>query len=98
VKVEGDRGYEIGVVCQRTVQSSASRPFFAQNGQPALRKILGRATENEKKYLLMKLRDESRALHICNELAARRKLPILMLDAEFQSDRNKLTFFYVSDV
>lgn len=98
VRVEGDRGYEVGVVCNRTIQNSSSLPYFTQNGQPTLRKIVARANENEKRYLQMKLRDESRALHICNELAARRKLAILIVDAEFQTDRNKLTFLYVSDM
>jgi cell fate regulator YaaT (PSP1 superfamily) len=104
VKVESDRGgYEVGVVCQRTLQfcsASSSRHLTRTQPQPAScrKKIVERATENEKKHLLMKLRDETRALQICNELAARRKLPILMLDAEFQNDRNKLTFLYVSDV
>lgn len=98
VRVEGDRGFEVGVVCHRSIQSSSSLPFFSQNGQPNLRKIVGRANDHEKKYVQMKVRDESRALHICNELAAKRRLPILMLDAEFQTDRNKLTFLYISDV
>jgi cell fate regulator YaaT (PSP1 superfamily) len=97
VKVEGSRGQNIGVICNIDVQSSDDVPFFGPDGQESFKKIVSRASEHERKNLMTKLRDEDRALHICNELAARRGLPILIVDAEFQFDRNKLTFSYISD-
>lgn len=97
MKVEGSRGQNIGFICNIEVQTSDDVPFFGPDGQESFKKIVGRAPEHEKKALMTKLRDEDRALHICNELATRRRLPILIVDAEFQFDRNKLTFSYVSD-
>ena len=76
--------------------SSETTPFFAENGRENFRKIIGKATPNEKRIFLTKMRDEERALHICNELVARKRLSIVVLDAVFQMDRTKLTFFYVS--
>ena len=76
--------------------SSDSAPFFAENGRENFRKIIGKANVNEKRVFLTKIRDEERALHICNELVARKRLSIIVLDAVFQLDRTKLTFFYVS--
>ena len=97
MKVEGSRGQNIGVIRNIEVQSSNDVPFFGPDGQESFRKIIGKASEQERRILMTKVRDEARALHICNELATRRRLPILIVDAEFQFDRNKLTFSYVSD-
>jgi cell fate regulator YaaT (PSP1 superfamily) len=96
VKVETDRSHEIGVVCNIRVMSSNSAPFFSETGRENFRKIVSRATVAEKRLFLVKIRDEDRALHICNELVARKRLPIVVLDATFQVDRTKLTFSYVS--
>jgi cell fate regulator YaaT (PSP1 superfamily) len=98
IRVESDsRTHELGVVCNICVMSSETTPFFGENGRENFRKIIGRATPSEKALFLTKIRDEERALHICNELVARKRLPIVVVEAKFQLDRTKLTFLYMSD-
>jgi cell fate regulator YaaT (PSP1 superfamily) len=97
VRVESDKTHELGVVCNISVMSSETTPFFGVNGRENFRKILGRATPTEKSHFLTKIRDEERALHICNELVTRKGLPIVVVEAKFQLDRTKLTFLYMSD-
>jgi cell fate regulator YaaT (PSP1 superfamily) len=97
VKVESDRNHELGVVCDVRVMSTESTPFFGENGRENFRKIVGRATPAEKRLFLTKIRDEERALQICLELVSRKRLPITVLDANFQLDRTKLTFLYTSN-
>lgn len=97
MKVEGDRGQNIGFISNIDIQSSDDMPFFGPDGRENFRKIIGKATDQERIILMTKIRDEARALHICKELANKRRLPILIVDADFQLDRNKLTFSYTSD-
>eukprot|EP00602_Paraphysomonas_sp_CaronLab_P003974 CAMPEP_0185017808 /NCGR_PEP_ID=MMETSP1103-20130426/694_1 /TAXON_ID=36769 /ORGANISM="Paraphysomonas bandaiensis, Strain Caron Lab Isolate" /LENGTH=338 /DNA_ID=CAMNT_0027547385 /DNA_START=102 /DNA_END=1115 /DNA_ORIENTATION=+ len=94
VKVEADRGHDLGVVSKIISPSnSASYPFH----DVPRRRVLALATEDEKAYLLSKVGDEWRALDICRELAARRHMNINVLDAEYQFDRRKLTFLFTSE-
>lgn len=44
-----------------------------------------------------KLRDEQEALVICREKAAQRGMPMQIVDAEYQWDRRKLTFYFKAD-
>lgn len=89
VKVEADRGHDIGVVC-------GVLPTNPNLGEETDRLILNLASHDEKIFLLSKLRDENRALAICKEMASKRSMQIQLLDAEFQFDRNKLTFVFTS--
>ena len=51
----------------------------------------------EQARMMEKLRDEHDALIICREKAAQRGLPMQIVDAEYQWDRRKLTFYFKAD-
>ncbi len=55
------------------------------------------AQETEVKMLLDKARDETKALGICQAKVRQKKLPMEVVDAEYQWDRRKLTFFFVAE-
>ncbi|KAJ2349052.1 hypothetical protein GGF43_004467 [Coemansia sp. RSA 2618] len=44
-----------------------------------------------------KLRDEQSALSMCQSKVQQRKLSMCVVDAEFQFDRRKLTFYFTAD-
>jgi cell fate regulator YaaT (PSP1 superfamily) len=96
VKVEADRGHDIGVVCGVLPPNTVDNTPINNNENNA-RYIIDIATNEEKIFLLAKLKDESRALTICREMSAHRNMHIQLLDAEFQFDRNKITFVFTSN-
>ncbi len=89
VKVEADRGEDLGVIAsilpnvQGTIHSGMKREL-----------IIRRATKEEIVLLNDKLSDEAKVLELCRAQARQRLLPMEVIDAEFQYDRNKLTFFF----
>lgn len=93
VKVEADRGHDLGIICGNYI-----RPVCELSDEDrCLKHIVRRATHDEKMLLLAKLKDEIRALSVCREMSQRRNMPMTVLDAEFQFDRNKLTFLFTAD-
>mmetsp|Transcript_16949 Transcript_16949/g.25570 ORF Transcript_16949/g.25570 Transcript_16949/m.25570 type:complete len:410 (+) Transcript_16949:64-1293(+) len=94
VKVEADRGHDLGVVSK--IVSPSNRSSYPYHDIP-VRRVLALASAKEKTFLLSKVEDEWRALDICREFAARRRMKIKVLDAEFQFDRRKLTFLFTAE-
>lgn len=47
--------------------------------------------------MMEKLKDEYDAMMICREKVAQRGLPMQIVDAEYQWDRRKLTFYFKAD-
>jgi cell fate regulator YaaT (PSP1 superfamily) len=93
VKVEADRGFDLGVIAVILTPGSSSYPYH----NIPRRRVLGLANEDEKAFLIAKIEEEYRALDICRDLAARRGMKINVLDAELQYDRRKLTFLFTSE-
>jgi hypothetical protein len=104
VRVEADRGEDIGVV-----QSIAAAKEFTEAAPTAgyrgrgystnlgERKWLYRpATVTERLQISDKLEDEQAAVTVIRQKIAERELPMSILDAEYQFDRHKLVFFFVS--
>ena len=58
------------------------------------KQIIGRATQSNIRDMAAKCRDEAAAVSVCNAKVAERGLNIDIVDAEYQWDRRKLTFFY----
>ncbi len=89
VKVEADRGEDLGVIAsilpnvQGTLHSGMKRECITR-----------RATKEEIALLKDKLADEAKVLELCRVQARQRLLPMEIIDAEYQFDRNKLTFFF----
>lgn len=61
------------------------------------KKIFGKARNQDIQLLSAKHADEERALDLCRTKARQKKLPMEVIDAEFQWDRRKLTFYFIAD-
>jgi PSP1 C-terminal conserved region len=105
VKVEADRGEDLGIVvgklpAEKFSTFSARASFTAGMGPPAvgspadLKRIIRLATHDEVSLLGMKREEEEELLKICRAKVRQRGLPMNVVDAEYQFDRHKLTFFF----
>jgi PSP1 C-terminal conserved region len=109
VKVEADRGEDLGIVVGKlppekfTVNHSFSSrsSFTAGMGPPPigssladLKRIMRLATHDEVSLLGLKREEEEELLKICRAKVRQRGLPMNVVDAEYQFDRHKLTFFF----
>lgn len=112
VKVEADRGEDLGIVfsivsMEKYLASNRSKSDNDTGSgegpdQPAvsagdLKRIMRVATNDEISLLEVKREDEDALLKICRTKAHQRGLPMTVVDAEYQFDRNKLTFFFEAD-
>jgi len=105
VKVEADRGEDLGMIVVRipTDQwNSTGRSNFRLNGNDAaaasdLKKIVRLATNNEIILLREKQEEEENLLKICRTKVRQRGLNMNVVDAEYQYDRHKLTFFFEAE-
>ncbi|KAI0802966.1 PSP1 C-terminal conserved region-domain-containing protein [Irpex lacteus] len=59
--------------------------------------IYGKASHHDTQGLNAKLMDEAKALELCRTKVKQRKLPMEVIDAEYQWDRRKLTFYFVAE-
>ena len=105
VKVEADRGEDLGVVIEK-VPANEFKEFMPtagyrgrgfSTGQTEKKSLLRLATLEECAQLAVKFDDEERALEIIRCKVAEFMLPMIILDAEYQYDRHKLVFFFEAD-
>jgi cell fate regulator YaaT (PSP1 superfamily) len=107
VKVEADRGEDLGIVVGK-VKNPATRsssfgggmgemPPTAGAGPVDSKKIIRLATHDEVSLLQMKRDEEEELLHVCRTKVRQRGLPMHVVDAEYQFDRHKLTFFFEAE-
>lgn len=107
VKVEADRGEDLGIVVgklppEKFTNTFASRSSFtAGMGPPSvgssfadLKRIMRLATHDEVSLLGLKREEEEELLQICRSKVRQRGLRMNVIDAEYQFDRHKLTFFF----
>ncbi|KAL1741439.1 PSP1 C-terminal conserved region-domain-containing protein [Schizophyllum fasciatum] len=72
-------------------------------GAPASKKeispkmMYGRASVQDTQQLQQKLQDEMKALQLCQSKVRAKKLPMEVIDAEYQWDRRKLTFYFIAE-
>ncbi|KAI6020923.1 PSP1 C-terminal conserved region-domain-containing protein [Pisolithus microcarpus] len=59
--------------------------------------IYGKAQPQDRRQLLAKAQDELKALQLCQNKVRQKKLPMEVIDAEYQWDRRKLTFYFIAD-
>ncbi|KAI8082768.1 PSP1 C-terminal conserved region-domain-containing protein [Halteromyces radiatus] len=76
--------------------SSATRPEQSTE-EMYVKRIHRLATPDEINMLLVKSQDEQRALVICQQKVKQRKLQMEVMDAEYQWDRRKLTFYFSAE-
>jgi len=73
----------------------------AGNGSPSgasdLKRIIRNATHDEVSLLAVKREEEEELLKICRGKVRQRALPMHVIDAEYQFDRHKLTFFFEAE-
>lgn len=108
VKVEADRGEDLGIVVGKIAaekynfsggRSSFQGPPSAgmSGGATDLKRIIRLATHDEVSLLSMKREEEDELLKICRSKVRQRGLPMHVVDAEYQFDRHKLTFFFEAE-
>lgn len=105
VIVEADRGKDLGKVVNDSISLAEVERFMmegtddGQGGRKEImpKRIYGRAGPGDTQLLLSKMQDEVKALQLCQSKIRQKKLPMEVIDAEYQWDRRKLTFYYVAD-
>ncbi|EJT98980.1 PSP1-domain-containing protein [Dacryopinax primogenitus] len=61
------------------------------------KRIYSKAQPQETQLLVSKMHDETKALQLCQNKVRQKRLPMQVVDAEFQWDRRKLTFYFTAD-
>jgi hypothetical protein len=80
---------EIGIIPPPTGLGAA--------GASDLKRIIRLATHDEVSLLAMKREEEEELLKVCRGKVRQRGLPMHVVDAEYQFDRHKLTFFFEAE-
>lgn len=108
VIVEADRGEDLGVVCETQPMPN----FFREGGslfakdtkvsawgdrRTGVKHIIRHALPQEYSLLPVKLAEEQSIVEVCRDQCRVYLLPMLVVDAEYQFDRHKLTIFYESN-
>lgn len=99
VKVEADRGEDMGVVVSKIASKNFSefvptagyRGRGFSSGLTDKKFILRHATAEERRSLIDKVRDEEKALDVIRQKVVENCLPMVVLDAEYQYDRHKVS-------
>ncbi|KAK3810371.1 MAG: PSP1 C-terminal conserved region-domain-containing protein, partial [Benniella sp.] len=110
VMVEADRGKDLGKITNDSItpqqiqtlqkeQAEAAATGTQQEGQRAPKEIHPKrifrlAQPSEIAQLVNKSQDESKAMAVCQTKVRQKKLPMEVVDAEYQWDRRKLTFYF----
>jgi cell fate regulator YaaT (PSP1 superfamily) len=91
VIVEAERGVDLG----HLVRTDAGR--LSTHPSRGTRVVLRTATDEELRHFERLRRDDEEALRVCRERVDSFGLPMRTVDAEFQFDGNRVTFFFVAD-
>jgi hypothetical protein len=108
--VEADRGKDLGKVIEIGINSLAELQLYQATHVDSLvdshnavgkeiqpKRIYRLAEPSEVAMLLSKSQDEAKANALCQQKIRQKKLPMEIVDAEYQWDRRKLTFYFVAD-
>lgn len=96
ISSRSDHSYTSENTSEKAVRTIASMPFTV-SPTSELKKIVRLATNDEVTLLAYKNEEERELLRVCQEKVLQRNLPMNVTDAEFQFDRNKLTFFFEAE-
>ncbi|KAI9253312.1 PSP1 C-terminal conserved region-domain-containing protein [Helicostylum pulchrum] len=110
VIVEADRGEDLGKVAtdilsvdqvvllqNKTKVISNNDDLEKSTNDSHVKRIYRQALPDEINMLNLKDQDEQKALSVCLQKINNRKLPMEVVDAEFQWDRRKLTFYFIAE-
>lgn len=107
-----DLGIVVGKMSAEKFNASAGRASFrppssnptdlgASGTTPTcaadLKRVIRMATHDEVNLLTIKREEEDELLRICRTKVRQRALPMNVVDAEYQFDRHKLTFFFEAE-
>lgn len=100
VLVQADRGLDLGILGNLIVDekqiSICKQKMRSEKEVMMPMKIIRIARLDEVEKLAEKEKDEETALIKCKELIKRDRIPVILLGAEYQYDRKKLTFSFES--
>eukprot|EP01012_Entosiphon_sulcatum_P021222 TRINITY_DN2599_c0_g1_i1.p1 TRINITY_DN2599_c0_g1~~TRINITY_DN2599_c0_g1_i1.p1 ORF type:complete len:247 (-),score=22.87 TRINITY_DN2599_c0_g1_i1:130-837(-) len=102
VIVGGDRGEDLGIVVHTWAGPPSNRNEIEFEGspvhmgaQPEIGKVIRKATTKEIQYLhTVQAELEKRCAEVCQQKVLEHGLIMVIVDAEYQFDRKKLTFYY----
>ncbi|KDQ17542.1 hypothetical protein BOTBODRAFT_42706 [Botryobasidium botryosum FD-172 SS1] len=77
--------------------AGAGLPGAGKNKEIMPKRIYGKAQPQDTQLLVSKMQDEAKALQLCQSKVRQKKLPMEVVDAEYQWDRRKLTFYFVAE-
>ncbi|KAG1852660.1 PSP1 C-terminal conserved region-domain-containing protein [Suillus subluteus] len=102
VIVEADRGKDLGKVVNDSITLKEWRRFkgAAATGKKEInpKMIYGKPRLMIlSAHLVTKMQDEVKALQLCQSKVRQKKLPMEVIDAEYQWDRRKLTFYFIAE-
>lgn len=108
VIVEADRGKDLGKVINHSItphqihmlqaqQPDALSELHRVNKEIHPKRIYRLAQPPEITMLVTKSQDEAKAMAVCQTKVRQKKLSMEVVDAEYQWDRRKLTFYFVAD-
>lgn len=98
VIIEADRGEDCGSVIIDGISPEEIEELSVKyNITTETKKIYRIATDKDKLMLLEQNDLEQIAVNSCSEKVKEKKLPMEIVSAEYQWDRNKLTFYFKSD-
>jgi hypothetical protein len=108
--VEADRGKDLGKVIDCGISNTEELELYRSEHVDSLvdshnavgkeiipKRIFRVAQPSEISMLMNKGQDEEKAMALCQTKIRQKKLPMEVVDAEYQWDRRKLTFYFVSD-
>ncbi|RHY98431.1 hypothetical protein DYB37_002977 [Aphanomyces astaci] len=95
VKVEGDRGEDVGRVLGTITNDSKDDLTHSSSG--SVKRIMRLASDAECDLLRQQHKEEQEVLHVCRTKVRQRMLPMNVIDAEYQFDRHKLTFYFEAE-
>jgi hypothetical protein len=72
-------------------------PGVSPSSASDLKRVIRLATHDEVNLLAVKREEEEELLNICRTKVRQRSLPMHVVDAEYQFDRHKLTFFFEAE-
>ncbi|CAG8449917.1 3260_t:CDS:2, partial [Ambispora leptoticha] len=108
VIVEADRGKDLGKVTNDSItphqvqllqqqQADAMTDGHRMNKEIHPKRIYRLAQPAEITMLVTKNQDEAKAMLVCQNKVRQKKLPMEVVDAEYQWDRRKLTFYFIAE-
>ncbi|KAJ3343167.1 hypothetical protein HDU93_009717 [Gonapodya sp. JEL0774] len=110
VIVEADRGKDLGKVIHDGIANASQMQYYQQmyaesmvdqmygrGGEVQPKRILRLALQTELAMLPAKIHDEELALATCQQRVKAKRMPMEVVDAEYQWDRRKLTYYFVAD-